>query len=191
MQTDTKNYVTNQFGAVMYYNSLPYPTCIPNYRAAHYGGNDEFLYNGGDAFTAANAQPLELWNQVDVLTQSTTITATDLQKSVLRPYYTIRSNILEGYTAIGGNPTGANLPIISIVDKYSAASDYFLGNPSNITFTVTKPTIISDITTSIHDSDGEYANVDKTSAIIYKIEKVKIIPTDLIEDILSGKKKKV
>lgn len=189
VQTDTKNYITNQFGAVQYYTSLPYPTCIPYYRAVEYAFFYQFLYNAGDLFTPANAQPLEIWNEISVLTQSTTITATDIQKSVLRPYYTIRSNILEGATAIGGNPTGSNLPIISIVDKYSAASDYFLGNPSNITFTVTKPTMLSDITTSIHDSDGEYANVDKTSAIIYKIEKVKVSPTDLIQDILSDSKK--
>ena len=189
VQTDTKNYVTNQFGAVMYYNSLPYPTCVPNYTAKHAGGIDQFYYNAGDAFTAAHAQPLELWNEVAVLTQSTTITATDLQKSVLRPYYTIRSDILEGATAIGGNPTGANLPIISIVDKYSAASDYFLGNPSDIQFTVTKPTMIADITTSIHDSDGEYANVDKTSSVIYKIQKVRRTPVGLIEEILGGEEK--
>jgi hypothetical protein len=190
VQTDTKNYVTNQFGAVMYYNSLPYPTCIPNYYATHTGNRDEFVYIGANsgnsyAFTPANAGPLELWNEVAVLTESTTITATDLQKSVLRPYYTIRSNILEGATAIGGNPTGANLPIISIVDKYSGASDYFLGNPSDIQFTVTKPTMIADITTSIHDSDGEYANVDKTSAVIYKVTKIKRTPVGLIEEILS------
>jgi hypothetical protein len=190
VQTDTKNYVTNQFGAVMYYNSLPYPTCVPNYTASHFDNKDQFRYAGGTSFTPANAQPLELWNQVDVLTQSTTITATDLQKSVLRPYYTIRSNILEGATAIGGNPTGANLPIISIVDKYSAASDYFLGNPSDIQFTVTKPTMIADITTSIHDSDGEYANVDKTSAVIYKIEKIKSAPVNIIEEMLQGDDKK-
>jgi len=186
VQTDTKNYVTNQFGAVMYYNSLPYPTCVPDYTASHTGSRDEFHYLKGTSFTPTNASPLELWNQVDVLTESTTITATDLQKSVLRPYYTIRSNILEGATAIGGNPTGANLPIISIVDKYSAASDYFLGNPSDIQFTVTKPTMIADITTSIHDSDGEYANVDKTSAVIYKITKIKRTPVGLIEEILEG-----
>ena len=190
VQTDTKNYVTNQFGAVMYYTSLPYPTCVPNYTASHSGGNDQFFFTGGAVFNPSNAQPLELWNQVDVLTQSTTISATDIQKSVLRPYYTIRSNILEGATAIGGNPTGANLPIISIVDKYSAASDYFLGNPSDIQFTVTKPTMVADITTSIHDSDGEYANVDKTSAVIYKITKIKKTPIGLIEDLLSDKKNK-
>ena len=194
VQTDTKNYVTNQFGAVMYYNSLPYPTCVPNFLAANTGARTEFIYAGGNAdnayaFNPANAQPLELWNEVAVLTQSTTITATDLQKSVLRPYYTIRSDILEGATAIGGNPTGANLPIISIVDKYSAASDYFLGNPSDIQFTVTKPTMIADITTSIHDSDGEYANVDKTSSVIYKIQKVRRTPVGLIEEILGGEEK--
>ena len=197
VQTDTKNYVTNQFGAVMYYNQLPYPTCVPDYRAVHTGSRDEFIYAGGAtlsppsyAFTPSNANPLELWNEVTVLTQSTTIAATDIQKSVLRPYYTIRSDILEGATAIGGNPTGANLPIISIVDKYSAASDYFLGNPSDIQFTVTKPTMIADITTSIHDSDGEYANVDKTSSVIYKIQKVRKTPIGLIEELLSGDKKK-
>eukprot|EP01043_Picozoa_sp_COSAG02_P009281 COSAG02_NODE_313_length_24939_cov_470.394485_10_plen_1064_part_00 len=191
VQTDTKNYVTNQFGAVMYYNQLPYPTCVPAYTASLTGGNDEFHYAGSATqFTPANARPLELWNEVAVLTESTTITATDLQKSVLRPYYTIRSDILEGATAIGGNPTGANLPIISIVDKYSGASDYFLGNPSDIQFTVTKPTMIADITTSIHDSDGEYANVDKTSSVIYKIQKVRKTPIGLIEELLSGGDKK-
>ena len=190
VQTDTKNYVTNQFGTVMYYNSLPFPTCVPNYTAAHDGTDNKFLYRGGAAFTAHNAQPLELKNEITILTQSTTITATDLQKSVLRPYYTIRSNILEGATAIGGNPTGANLPIIGIVDKYSGASDYFLGNPSDIEFTVTKPTMIADITTSIHDSDGEYASVDKTSAVIYKITKIRRTPPSIIEEILKDEKKK-
>ena len=195
--TDTKNYVTNEFGAVQYYTSLPYPNCVVNYRAA--SGNDvgnNYLWvlagdpTDVDRFNPVKSQPLELWGEVAVLTESTSITATDIQKSVLRPYYTIRSNILEGHSAIGGNPTGANLPIISIVDKYSAASDYFLGNPSDMVFTVTKPTIIADITTSIHDSDGEFANVDKTSAVIYKIQKTRTTPPSIIEEILKDEDKK-
>jgi hypothetical protein len=188
VQTDTKNFITNQFGAVQYYTSLPFPSCIPNFTVKKQNGTTEFYYALGDAFTAQQAQPLEVWNEVTVLTQSTTITASDIQKSVLRPYYTIRSNILEGATAIGGNPTGANLPIIAIVDKYSAASDYFMGNQS-IEFTVTKPTMVADITTSIHDSDGEYANVDRTSAVIYKITKVRRTPVGIIDEILEGEKK--
>ena len=172
----------------MYYTSLPYPSCIVDYRARVGGGN--FLFTTADDSTDTDRnnpvkqKPLELWSEVDVLTQSTTITATNIQKAVLRPYYTIRSDILEGHSAIGGNPTGANLPIISIVDKYSGASDYFLGNPSDLQFTITKPTMIADITTSIHDSDGRYANVNKTSAVIYKVEKLKRTPTDILQDIM-------
>ena len=192
--TDTKAYISNQFGVSQYYTSLPYPSCCVDYTARTIGGNDLWTYSGdtsgtGTGFTANNAQPEEIFDEVAIKTESTTITATDLQKSVLRPYYTIRSNILEGATAIGGNPTGANLPIISIVDKYSGASDYFLGNPSDIQFTVTKPTVIADITTSIHDSDGRYANVNRTSAVVYKIEKVKQTPTGIIEEIMQGNKK--
>tara|TARA_R110000744_G_scaffold349872_1_gene455531 strand:- start:412 stop:921 length:510 start_codon:yes stop_codon:yes gene_type:complete len=132
--------------------------------------------------------------EIVVKTQSTTITATDLQKSILKPYYTIRSSLLEGSTAIGGNPTGAALPIIGIVDKYSAYGDYFTGQ-SDIQFTVTKKGQISDIITSIHDPDGEYANVDKTSAVIYKIEKLKPPPVNIFAELLkeseeSQKKKK-
>lgn len=189
--TDTKSYITNEYGAVMYYTSLPYPNCVVDYRARLLGGNYLWTFSGdgGDtARTASNAAPLELWGEVNILTTSTNITASSIQKSVLRPYYTIRSNILEGFSAIGGNPTGSNLPIIGIVDKYSGASDYFLGNPSDIQFTITKPTMIADITTSIHDSDGKYANVDKTSAVIYKIQKVRRTPTGIIDDIMALEK---
>jgi hypothetical protein len=80
--------------------------------------------------------------------------------------------------------------VLISLDKYSAASDYFLGNPSNIDFTVTKPTIVADITTSIHDSDGEYANVDKTSAVIYKISRVRRTPPSIIEEILDESNEK-
>ena len=190
--TDTKAYISNQFGVSQYYTSLPYPSCVIDYNVLKDGDVYSWRYNGdatGTDFTAAKAQPEEIFDEVAIKTQSTTITATGLQKSVLRPYYTIRSDILEGATAIGGNPTGANLPLISVVDKYSGASDYFLGNPSDLEFTITKPTVIADITTSIHDSDGRYANVDRTSAVIYKIQKLRTAPTGIIQDIMDQAKK--
>ena len=63
-----------------------------------------------------------------------------------------------------------------------------------MTFTITKPTMVSDITTSIHDPDGEYSNVDATSAVIYKIQKERKTPQNIIQEILEqakqqGKKK--
>ena len=196
VSTDTKSYITNYHEAGQFSITLPYPVGVATYKALHTGNpsNDEWVYNGATdgtdgQFTAIRAEPHTVYNQVNILTTSTTITATDLKKSVLRPYYTIRTNILEGASAIGGNPTGANLPIISIVDKYSAANDYFMGSPSDIQFTVTKPTMLADITTSIHDSDGSYANVDKTSAVIYKIQKIKKTPIGLIQSIMEDEEK--
>jgi hypothetical protein len=49
--------------------------------------------------------------------------------------------------------------------------------------------MIADIITSIHDSDGNYSNVNNTSAIIYKIEKVRQTPEDIIQKILNQEKK--
>jgi len=44
--------------------------------------------------------------------------------------------------------------------------------------------MIADIKTSIHDSDGKYAIVDKTSAVIYKIEKLMKPPVNIVQEIL-------
>lgn len=184
VSTDSKVLVSSQFNANMYYTSLPYPINVMNYNVEGSFGTDEFKFKPNNAI----GQPLGFYPEIAVKTQSISLTATDLQKSVLKPYYTIRSSILEGHTAIGGNPTGANLPIISVVDKYSAQGDYFFGNPTGLSFTITKPTILSEITTSINDPDGEYSNVDETSAVIYKIEKVKATPTDILQDLLDSSK---
>lgn len=177
--TDTKILVANQFNANMYYSSLPYSVNVINYNSQlTHGSEYKFIFNN------SIGQPLEYVPELAIKTQSISLTATDLQKSVLKPYYTIRSSLIEGFTAIGGNPTGANLPIISVVDKYSAQGDYFFGNPSGLVFTITKPTIVSEITTAICDPDGEYSNVNETSAVIYKIEKMKRVPTDILQDLL-------
>jgi len=186
--TDAKAYVANRFGVNMYYTSLAYPMNILTYRTA-------VTASGGDNYNFLLIDPngtgeaLTYIPEIVVKTQSTTITATDLQKSILKPYYTIRSSLLEGATAIGGNPTGAALPIIGIVDKYSAYGDYFTGQ-SDLQFTVTKKGQISDIVTSIHDPDGEFANVDNTSAVIYKLEKLKAPPINIIAELLKESQKK-
>ena len=184
--TDGKALVTNRYGANMYYTGLPYPINIVNWIPTNNSGWNL------DPVDTPTGQALTTIPEVVVRTQSTTITATNLQKSVLKPYYTIRSSILEGASTIGGNPTGANLPIISVIDKYSAQGDYFFGNPSDIQFTITRDTTLADITTSIHDPDGEFANVDRTSAVIYKIEKLKDAPINIIQELLkqSNKNKK-
>ena len=178
--SDNKAYVLNDFGAPMYSTSLPFVKGLAAVKSNPVAPHKTWVYT-------------EEWKtyypESIVRTQSISIPAGSLSKAVLKPYYTVRSSLLEGQTAIGGNPTGANLPIISIIDKYSAQNDYFLGNPSSLIFTVTKPQMLSDITTSVCDSDGTYANINLTSAVIYKIERGKTTPQGIIAQILKDAEK--
>ena len=178
VSTDSKAYYTNRFGAAMYYTAPPYPYNVFNSQAS----------SGSHKFWNSTTPYLSYIPEVTVKTTSMAITATDIQKSVLKPYYAIRSSILEGYTAIGGNPTGANLPLISVVDKYSAQGDFFFGKGA-IQFTITKPTVISDITTAITDPDGELSNCDESSAIVYKITKLKRTPENILQMIFKEAEK--
>ncbi len=176
--TDTKAWVTNCFNAPMYELGLTRGRAVIHYEPAQ------------DAFGLPTWQ---VKGEIDVIpaivnkTESMVISSVNLSKSMIRPYYTIRSNIIEDTTT---NVNGALLPIVSVVDKYSAQGDFYFGNPSSITFTITKPTYISSITTSIHDPDGKFANVNNSSAIIYKVLKQKPAPPNILEEILKEEKSK-
>lgn len=185
--TDTKAYVTNNFGANLYLTALPFTKNILDWTTVQTNAGPAH-----HAFTlAANTgHPLPYTPEVVVKTDSIVIEAEGLPKAVLKPYYTIRSSLLEEFSAIGGDPTGSNLPIMGIVDKYSAQNDYFLGNPTDLVFTCTKATTIADITTSIHDPDGTFANVNNTSAVIYKVVRNINRQTNIVQQILENKSKK-
>ena len=80
---------------------------------------------------------------------------------------------------MGGNnqrkyQTGQALPIVGVVNKENGFGDYYFQQfPDGEAFTITKPTTITSITTSIHDPDMSFARVDEGSAIIYRIKKNK------------------
>jgi len=174
--TDTKAWVSNAFNAPMYELGLAQGRTLITYRPT------------GVSPDAALWEPLaelEIIPAIINKTESMSIPSVNLSKSMIRPYYTIRSNIIEDTTS---NVNGALLPIVSVVDKYSAQGDFYFGNPSSITFTITKPTYISSITTSIHDQDGKFANVNNSSAVIYKINTQRPAPPNILEEILKEDK---
>ena len=63
--------------------------------------------------------------------------------------------------------------------------DYFFGEESSISFTITKPKVVTSITTSINDPDGTFSRVDDSSAVIYKIKKNKAYPVNLFQTLFS------
>ena len=117
---------------------------------------------------------------------SVKITAQRLPTKTLRPYYTIRSDILLENNYIGGKTSGLTLPIVSITNKANPYGDYLNGN-GQITFTNTIDRVLTNVRCSIHEPNGEFARVDLDSAIIFKIDQQMPATLDLVSELLASK----
>tara|TARA_R110001632_G_scaffold233129_1_gene376966 strand:- start:12553 stop:15846 length:3294 start_codon:yes stop_codon:yes gene_type:complete len=104
-------------------------------------------------------------------TQSITTRAQNIPKLMTRPYYTIRSDILDDSKYIGGLDGGLKLSLLGVVNKINGEGDYYFTDSGGMSFTITNPITITDITTAICDPDGSLSNVNDNSAVIYKITK--------------------
>ena len=173
--TDNKTWIVNEYGTPQYTNQVPTPKVISNYTRV--GAVDTLHYNQ------------TLYPPIVQSSQSLVLSAENLSKQMLNPFYTIHSDIISNDKYVGGGDSGIKLPVVGIVDRYGAEGDFYFGNPSDLSFTITKETTISDITTSIHDPDGSFAVIDDNSGVIYKILRNREAPPNVIADILKGKGK--
>lgn len=173
--SNTKSYIANEYGAVLYTSQIPLPMTLQNYKIA-----------GGPAVALDSA--LTIYPFISQLTQSISLSAKDLSKQMLNPFYTIRSDIISTSKYIGGLDSGMKMPIVAVVDRYGAEGDYYFGSPSDLSFTITKQCSIGDITTSIHDPDGSYALLDNNSGVIYKIQRNRVLPQNVLEEIMKDEK---
>lgn len=102
-----------------------------------------------------------------------------------KPYYLIKSNIVGNTDYVGNGhngESGQNLPIIGVVNKENGFGDYYFQTDQKAVFTITSDTTLSEIITSIHDPDMSFARVDKSSAVLYMVQKqnnnnLNLIPT--------------
>jgi len=121
---------------------------------------------------------------------SVKITAERLPSKTLRPYYTIRSDILSEKNAVIGGPTsGVTMPIVAIVNKANPYADFLNGFTSQITFTNTIDRVLTRIRCSIHESDGTFARTDPNSAVIFKIDQQVNADLNLVQTLLQSKMK--
>ena len=127
---------------------------------------------------------------------STKITAVDLPTKTARPYYAIRSDIIPQNNFYGGNQdysiaaaSAVNRPVIAIVNKINGYGDFYSQESTQTVFTNTQKRVITQIKTSIHDPDGSYSKVNKSSSVIYKIVKTKQIDLTPVQTLLESKKK--
>ncbi len=181
VNTDSNQFNTNPFGAIQYTTQLPLglvfeivsPTTWP-------------VYN-----TTSKRQEIT-WGYLPAISQQTSsikIEGVNPPKTILRPYLTIRSDLLSQNKYIGGPTSGLNMPIMAVANHINAEKDYIQLEGSDV-FTVTNPMKFSSITTAICDPDGTLSLLDDGSAVIYKITKLdSLAKYDIKEEWLEGLKK--
>jgi len=183
--TDTKAFYVNMYGAPLYSTAIGTAKVIQ--------AKSWVLPPTGDVYPNCVFKPASFNEYYPALTQKTsslTLPARNLPKLQLNPFYTIRSNII-GYTDyLGSAEGGMRLNVVGIIDRYGAQGDFFYGSPSDITFTITKQTIISDIETEICNPDGTLADVNSDCGVIYRVQKNMPAPQNIIEEILEQSQKK-
>ena len=118
-----------------------------------------------------------------IVTSSATISAANLPTKTLRPYYTIRSDILTDSYYFGGIQQGTILPVVSVIDKMNQYGDFFYLQSSELVFNVTNPITITSITTAVCDPDGQPAILSPNSCVLYKIVKKNNARSDIVQQI--------
>lgn len=161
-------------GVANYKNQYPYPTLI---NTQHSGGDSHIV------------SVLDTKAPVEILSQSAKIQATNLPTKTLRPYFTIRSDILTDSNFTGGKNEPSVMPVVAIVQKNQQYGDFFYGS-SNLEFTNTYPRTITQITTQICDPSGKNANLSPNSCVMYKIQKQNNSNFNVYQDVLQANKKK-
>lgn len=163
VSSDTRNFIVNQFGAVYFTTQLPSSSTLDD---------RDFL-------------PAITNNAVSIR-----LLAENLPRKMLRPYYCIRSDIIDNPHYIGGENSNNELPVVAICDKQYSGGDFYFGAEGDFIFTITKEKTITNITTSIHDPDQSFSRVNSDSAVIYKIESNVVNDINIAEELMKGLKKK-
>ena len=107
------------------------------------------------------------------------ITAFRIPDKLNYPYLCIYSDIATAgadTTYYGGVDSHSKIPCLAFMTRNYTNGDYFYALESTFNYTVTKPFVITDITTDIRLPDGKRPVLDPNSAVIYKIQKTKQLP---------------
>lgn len=152
---DMTQWVSNTFSAPMEINMLP---------SIQYPGQHQ---------NAPSNWMKEVLPAITTKQMSVKITAEGLPTKMKNAYYLVRSDIVGDTNYMVGDEEGDGqlMPIVGVVNKENGFGDYYFQTGTQLSFTITKPTTITRITTSIHDPDMKVARVDDNCAVLYKIQK--------------------
>ncbi len=175
VSSDTRNYIVNQYGAIYFTEQIPTPSVV----------------GGAKTNTKIKAGRQQFTPPITQGTTSIGLVAPNLPRKMLKPYYCLRSDIIDRPHYLGGVDNEAQLPVVAICDKQYSSTDFIFSSESDYVFTITKKKTITSITTSIHDPNQSFSRVNNDSAVIYKISKNITNRLDISEQIMeAGQKEK-
>lgn len=178
VSTDLKDYPIQYWGGINYSTQIAKPLIV-QYLSGFEKANFD-LPPKQDFSYALKYSPFIVQN-----TQSITTRAQTIPKLMTRPYYTIRSDILDNTKFVGGSHGGIKMSVLSIVNKINGEGDYYFTDGGGMSFTITNPITLTDITTAICDPNGQLSAVNDNSAVIYKISKqMNTSKFDIVKQIL-------
>ena len=138
---------------------------------------------------STSIKALNYFAPVSVAQNSIKIVAKNLPRRMLRPYYLLKTNLVDKNSLIGSRDSGQNFNVAAVIDKQYSGGDFFFFTANAIDFTITKPITLTKIETSVHDPDGSFANVNSDSSVIYKVQKSKnLADLNILSQILQNKK---
>lgn len=175
---DTSSWVVNDGSIPLIGENLAFDTFMFHY------WSDGVLYGNSQTKDPIAVQP-----EIIQLTSSIQLVADNFPINMKRGYYTIRSDIVPNSSYVGGKPDNTNMPIVGIINKENPQSDFYFAQQSGLEFVITRPTILSSVTISLHDPDGTFAKTSSDSSIIFKIDKINNSSLDIVNEILNEKKK--
>ena len=164
--SDTKEWNQNRFFNPMYDGTLAHSkTIILNTGAEGH----TFFYRMLPQITVTNIQSIK-------------ILATDYPITSFKGFYTIRSDIITD-TKYAGNNGDTAMSVIGVVDKIYPVNDFITGSSAPINFTITAPRTLSSVKVAITDPDGKYSIVDGNSSILFKIDRLRRLDTNVAQEI--------
>ena len=150
--------ITNKFGAELRTGQIP----------AIMGSNDVNAADIGAAYRFELS--LQFLPGATITQKSAQINAESLPVKTRQPYLLIKSDIISDTKYLGSNDSGVSLPVISVVNKDNASTDFFFGSAQQ-DFTITNPKTITSIRTQILNPDGSLSQLDSDTSVIYKVIK--------------------
>lgn len=136
-------------------------------------------------FDPAHNYKVSVFAPIEIVSETARIEATNLPSKTLRPYYTIRSDIIDKDHFNGDRKS--IMPVVSVIQKNEQYGDFFYGT-SQLTFTNTFPRTITTVKTQICDPNGELANISPNSAVMYRIQKQNNASLDIVDQVLKKNK---